>query len=111
MGHNETNTKRLNEVTAEEEPKIIHRTLATIARSTGVKPVGWLGSGLQETWSTLDYLAAEGCLYVCDWTNDDQPYLMTIGGAHPLISIPYSMDINDKAAYEKFNRVLPSFKK
>jgi peptidoglycan/xylan/chitin deacetylase (PgdA/CDA1 family) len=104
MGHNETNTKRLNEVPADEEPKVIRRALTTIARSTGVKPIGWLGSGLQETWSTLEYLAAEGCLYVCDWTNDDQPYVMTIGAGQKLISVPYSMDINDKAAYEKFNR-------
>ena len=44
------------------------------------RPVGWLGSGLQETWDTLDLLAAEGCEYVCDWTNDDQPYVMTLDG-------------------------------
>lgn len=109
MGHNETNTKRLNEVPAEEEPKIIHRALATIAKSTGVKPVGWLGSGLQETWNTLDYLAAEGVEYVCDWTNDDQPYVMTLEGGRQLISIPYSHDINDKPAFEKHNRTAAEF--
>src|SRR5579883_1232195 len=67
MGHNETNTTRLNAVPPEEESKLIHRALATIAKATGTKPVGWLGSGLTETWNTLDYLAAEGCEYVCDW--------------------------------------------
>jgi Predicted xylanase/chitin deacetylase len=62
---------------------IIQRTLATIAKASGARPVGWLGSGLQETWDTLDLLAAEGCEYVCDWTNDDQPYEMSsmAGGA------------------------------
>lgn len=109
MGHNETNTKRLNEVPAEEEPKIIQRALATIAKSTGVKPVGWLGSGLQETWNTLDYLAAEGVEYVCDWTNDDQPYVMTLEGGQTLVSIPYSHDINDKPAFEKQNRTAAEF--
>ena len=63
-----------------EEEGIIHRTLATIEKATGTRPVGWLGSGLQETWDTLDLLAAEGCEYVCDWTNDDQPYVMTLDG-------------------------------
>ncbi len=109
MGHNETNTKRLNEVPADEEPKVISRTLTAIASATGVKPIGWLGSGLQETWNTLEYLAAEGCQYVCDWTNDDQPYVMMVGNGQHLVSIPYSMDINDKAAYEKFNRTPAEF--
>lgn len=109
MGHNETNTKRLNEVPADEEPKVISRTLTTISSATGVKPMGWLGSGLQETWNTLEYLAAQGIQYVCDWTNDDQPYVMTVGDGQHLVSIPYSMDINDKAAYEKFNRTPVEF--
>jgi hypothetical protein len=54
---------------------------------TGKKPVGWLGSGLAETWLTLDYPVAEGCLYLAHWVNDDQPYLMDIGGKR-LVSIP-----------------------
>ena len=41
------------------------------------RPEGWLGSGLQETWDTLDHLAANGGEYVADWCNDDQPYMMT----------------------------------
>src|SRR6202049_478054 len=69
MGHNESNTRRLNEAPPGEEAGIIKRTLATIERATGARPVGWLGSGLQETWSTPDLLAAEGCEYVSDWTN------------------------------------------
>ena len=109
MGHNETNTKRLNEVPPDEEPNIIRHAFATIARSTGIKPLGWLGSGLQETWNTLDYLAAEGCVYVCDWTNDDQPYLMTLNGGQQLVSVPYNQDINDKPAYEKLNRTAVEF--
>jgi len=49
----------LNEVPPGEESKVIHDSLAEIARATGVRPAGWLGSGLQETWDTLDLLAAE----------------------------------------------------
>src|SRR5260221_1928831 len=61
MGHCESNTRRLNEAPPGEEKAIIRRALATIADATGARPVGWLGSGLQETWDTLDLLAAEGC--------------------------------------------------
>src|ERR1700684_4283337 len=76
MGHNESNTRRLNEAPPGEEANIIRRTFEKIARATGAPVKGWLSSGLQQTWDTLDLLAAQGCLYQCDWCNDDQPYLM-----------------------------------
>lgn len=97
MGHNRTNVERLNEVPPEKERELIVHCLERIARATGRRPVGWLGSGLQETWNTLDHLAEAGCLYVADWVNDDQPYLMDIGG-RPLVSVPYSYETNDTAA-------------
>lgn len=100
MGHNKSNTRRLNDAAPGEEPKIIHDSLVTIAQATGTRPAGWLGSGLQETWDTLDLLAAEGVEYVCDWCNDDQPYVMSLEGGRSLVSVPYSRDINDKAAFE-----------
>jgi peptidoglycan/xylan/chitin deacetylase (PgdA/CDA1 family) len=65
-----------------------------------------LGSGLQETWHTLDYLAEFGCKYVADWVNDDQPYVMDLGGGRRLCSIPYSTEINDKVAIE-YHHVTP----
>jgi peptidoglycan/xylan/chitin deacetylase (PgdA/CDA1 family) len=104
MGHNQSNTRRLNEVSAEEEIQIIRDTLSTIERASGVRPIGWLGSGLQETWNTLDNLSAAGCEYVADWgANDDQPYLMTLDDGKTLVSVPYSYDINDKQAFERRN--------
>ena len=109
MGHNETNTRRLNEVSPEEESRIIHDSFATIEQATGTRPAGWLGSGLQETWGTLDLLAAEGCEYVCDWTNDDQPYIMTLESGRHLVSVPYSYEINDKPAFERQLRTAAEF--
>jgi peptidoglycan/xylan/chitin deacetylase (PgdA/CDA1 family) len=110
MGHNESNTRRLNEAAPDEEAGIIQRTLATIAKATGTRPVGWLGSGLQETWNTPDLLAAEGCEYVSDWTNDDQPYIMTLEGGRRLVAMPYSHEINDKPVFEKMHRTADEFK-
>ena len=101
MGHNQSNSHRLNEVPPEQEPVIIRDTLATIARVSGHRPTGWLGSGLQETWDTLEHLVAAGCTYVSDWgPNDDQPYVMKTSRDERLVCIPYSYDINDKQAYE-----------
>ena len=110
MGHCESNTRRLNAAPPGDEPRIIKNALATIEAASGSRPRGWLGSGLQETWDTLDLLAAEGCDYVCDWTNDDQPYLMTLEGGRTLVSVPYSHEINDKPAFERHNRTAEEFR-
>jgi allantoinase len=110
MGHCESNTRRLNEAPPGDEPRIIKNALATIERVTGQRPRGWLGSGLQETWDTLDLLAAERCDYVCDWTNDDQPYIMALDGGRALVSVPYSHEINDKPAFERFHRTADEFR-
>ncbi|MDR6665896.1 polysaccharide deacetylase family protein [Rhizobium sp. 1399] len=101
MGHNESNTRRLNAVPPEEERGIINRAVTTIRAATGQQPVGWLGSGLQETWNTLEHLQAEGVRYVCDWTNDDQPYWMSLPNGRNILSVPYSQELNDKPAFEK----------
>ncbi|HTH35109.1 MAG TPA: polysaccharide deacetylase family protein [Xanthobacteraceae bacterium] len=110
MGHCESNTRRLNAAAPGDEPRIIKNALSTIEKATGARPRGWLGSGLQETWDTLDHLAAEGCDYVCDWTNDDQPYIMSLDGGRTLVSVPYSHEINDKPAFERFNRTADEFR-
>jgi allantoinase len=101
MGHNESNTRRLNDAPPGEEANIIKRTLATIGQCTGTRPAGWLSSGLQETWDTVDLLAANGCEYVADWCNDDQPYVMSLDDGRSLVSVPYSMQLNDKSAIER----------
>ena len=97
VGHCRTNTERLTEVPPKLERAVIRESLDRIARATGKRPVGWLGAGLQETWNTLDHLADEGCIYVADWVNDDQPYAMDVGGRR-LVSVPYSYELNDTAA-------------
>jgi peptidoglycan/xylan/chitin deacetylase (PgdA/CDA1 family) len=108
MGHNQTNTRRLNEF-PEDEPRIIRDALAEIERASGTKPVGWLGSGLQETWVTLDLLAENGVEYVCDWVNDDQPYIMSLEGGRRIVSVPYSHEVNDKPAFENHHMTAPEF--
>jgi allantoinase len=112
MGHCQTNAKRLNELEPERERAAIHETLERIGKATGRKPVGWLGAGLAETWNTLDYLIEEGVQYVADWTSDDLPFRMDVGGK-TLMSIPYSLQVNDttqfynqKASAEEFATII-----
>jgi peptidoglycan/xylan/chitin deacetylase (PgdA/CDA1 family) len=101
MGHNETNTRRLNEAAPGEEAKIVRNTFATIGKHTGARPVGWLSSGLQQTWDTLDHLVNEGCEYVADWCNDDQPYTMTLDDGRTITAMPYTQQLNDKSSIER----------
>ena len=81
-----------------QERDAVRATIDRIEMASGKRPVGWLGAGLAETWNTLDYLAEAGIRYVCDWVNDDQPYLFDIGNP-PLVSLPYSVQTNDVPAY------------
>jgi peptidoglycan/xylan/chitin deacetylase (PgdA/CDA1 family) len=101
MGHNESNTRRLNEAPPGEEANIIRRTLDTIAQASGRRPTGWLSSGLQQTWDTLDLLAAEGVEYQGDWCIDDQPVTMTLDNSRSIIAMPYTQQLNDKSSIER----------
>ncbi len=94
MGHNQSNARYLHLMSPEEERRVVLDTFERIAQATGTRPKGWLSSGLQESWYTLDYLVEAGASYVADWVNDDHPYVMTVGGKR-LCSIPYSTEIND----------------
>lgn len=110
IGHGQTNTHRVNEIAPEHERALVRATFDTIESATGKRPIGWLGPGLQETWNTLDYLIENGCRYVCDWVNDDQPYMMDVEGK-PLVSVPYSFELNDSAALWRNKQSMPEFER
>ncbi|MBV9586858.1 MAG: polysaccharide deacetylase family protein [Alphaproteobacteria bacterium] len=109
LGHNETNSRWLNQMEPEEEKPSIARTLSKIAALSGRKPRGWLGAGLAETWNTLDYLANEGVQYIADWVSDDQPFFMTLDDGRKLVSIPYSYEINDSPFLYTRNGTIDQF--
>jgi peptidoglycan/xylan/chitin deacetylase (PgdA/CDA1 family) len=84
--------------TEPDERDVIQRTIRTIKDCTGKAPRGWMGPGLAETFNTPDILAEEGIEYVCDWCNDDQPYVMKVKHGR-LVSIPYTLELNDIPMY------------
>jgi hypothetical protein len=78
----------------EDQAGMIGRSLDTLARFAGSRPIGWLGPGLTETEDTPDLLAAAGVKYIGDWVYDDEP--TEIRTAHgPLVTLPYSVELND----------------
>ena len=78
----------------EKEREIVLRTLAAYEKHVGRKAKGWLSSSLRSTLQTADILAQAGCTFYCDIMNDDQPYPLTTPSG-PILSIPYSNEIND----------------
>ena len=101
MGHGTTNSTTLaafDQRPEEEERDAIRNILKTIEQATGKRPRGWLGSGLAETYNSLDILAAEGVVYCGDWNNDDQPVPMKVKSGK-MFGIPYCNEINDISVY------------
>jgi len=94
MGHNVTNSRSLRGLPLDEEQKIIHATLDIIQQATGKKVRGWLGTGLAETFNTLDILAARGVQYTGDWNNDDVPYALKVTSGQ-MYALNYGNAIND----------------
>jgi peptidoglycan/xylan/chitin deacetylase (PgdA/CDA1 family) len=112
MGHGRNNSEPLGGLDEAEERALIQAVVDRIASGTGTAPRGWLGPALTETFNTPDLLAEAGIDYLCDWTNDEQPYRMQVKtGA--MFSIPYSTEINDipailggKQSGESFGRMI-----
>ncbi len=108
LGHGQSNTRRLSDIPPETEREVIRDALARVAKATGRRPRGWLGSGMMETWNSLEYFTGAGIEYVCDWNNDDQPYLMDVGGKR-MVALPYSTEINDLPVMLRQNRSSDEF--
>jgi peptidoglycan/xylan/chitin deacetylase (PgdA/CDA1 family) len=78
----------------EDQRAMIRQTLDVLEKFTGRTPTGWLGPGRGQTYATLDYIKEAGFKWFGDWVLDEQPqYVKTKGG--PLLSIPYSIELND----------------
>lgn len=98
MGHGTNNSTVINGQSEAEERRLIAEVLDTVEAVAGVRPRGWLSPGLSETHRTLDLLAEAGVGYVANWVNDEQPYPMRVR-AGSMLSLPYSAEINDYAAF------------
>jgi allantoinase len=94
MAHGPNNSMLFTGMPEAVEAPIISEVIETIATSTGKRPRGWLGPALTETDVTLDLLAEAGIEYVCDWANDEQPYMMTTR-AGSIVAMPYTLEIGD----------------
>ena len=78
-----------------KEREIIRQTLNVYAEICGKPAKGWLSSSLRSTLNTIDIIAEEGLIFITDLLNDDQPYLVETRSGKPMVSIPYTSEVND----------------
>lgn len=97
VGHGRTNAERQDTLDEDDEKRLIALSTEAIARFTGHAPEGWMGPYLAHTPLTLDLLKEAGYRYVLDWPADDQPFWMKTRSG-PILSVPYSLEVNDSPA-------------
>ena len=77
-----------------DQKAMIEQSIEVLTRFTGKKPEGWLGPGRGQTFITLDLIKEAGFKWFGDWVLDEVPqYVKTAHGT--LVSIPYSIELND----------------
>jgi allantoinase len=94
IGHGRTNAERQDVLVEREEAALIGEATNAIKERTGQQPAGWLGPYLAQSAVTLDLLKEAGYSYTLDWAADDQPFWMKTRSG-PLLSVPYSIELND----------------
>ena len=103
VGHSYAEDVQLILLSKEEEREEIQTCVKIFKDLAGVRPSGWLSSGMRHTEHTLELLADEGFLWHGDAVNDDAPYLVEVKGK-TLVEIPYRNAIsglNDTGMYRR----------
>jgi peptidoglycan/xylan/chitin deacetylase (PgdA/CDA1 family) len=100
MSHGLFNTRYHWGYGEDEERAVILQCAEIHQRLTGRKLEGWFSPAVSFTRATADLVAEAGLSYICDFYHDDHPTpLATKHG--PLVSVPYSMDLNDAMVYRQ----------
>lgn len=92
-----------------KEQEVLNRTIAMYESHVGRKPKGWLSSSLRGTLNTPSILAKEGFKFYCDLMNDDQPYMIHTDNG-PIVSVPYSNEINDFTILTRRNHTTDEYR-
>jgi peptidoglycan/xylan/chitin deacetylase (PgdA/CDA1 family) len=94
LAHGKNNSTLQTNMPLDQERRYLGEVVKTIEQHTGQYPKGWLGPFLSESFNTPNILAELGLTYICDWCNDDQPCPVRVERGK-MISIPYSIEVND----------------
>ena len=78
-----------------EERALIHAARDTLTAAIGTAPRGWQSIARSQSWNTPRLLAEAGFDYMCDWVNDDLPYMVATS-AGPIASVPFNHELSDR---------------
>jgi peptidoglycan/xylan/chitin deacetylase (PgdA/CDA1 family) len=92
--HGLYNTRYFWGLTEADERARIAECVDLWRRLTGRMIPGWFSPGGSYTLNTPDLVAEAGIKYYSDWNHDDQPTSLRTRHGN-LITVPYTMDIND----------------
>lgn len=100
MSHGIYNTRYHWGLSPEEERAAMEEAKAIHQQLTGRRIRGWFSPAITNTLNTFELAAACGYDYVADLYHDDQPFpIPTAVGK--LISMPYSVELNDALLYRR----------
>jgi allantoinase len=100
LSHGMYNTRYHWNMAEDEERAAIQECVDLFAQLTGRKIPGWFSPAASFTLNTPDLIAEAGIKYYCDWYHDDQPTPLRVRSGR-LISLPYTMDLNDSILYRQ----------
>lgn len=105
IAHGISSSQQITEdMPEQEEREYIEASLERMTVATGSTPTGWLGPEYGESSRTPQLLAQAGLSYVCDWTNDEQPYPIKSPEGQ-LSALPIMLPLDDVNAL--FDRHIP----
>ena len=100
MSHGLYNTRYHWGLSEDEERAAIEQCQQIHLRHTGRRLPGWFSPAASNTVHTPDLVAQSGIAYLCDLYHDEQPTEVRVRSGE-LISLPYSMEINDSIAWRR----------
>lgn len=98
FSHGIYNTRYSYGMSEDQERAVLRDSIDSVMRATGQRIRGYLAPALTHTERTMDLLAEMGFWYTCDLFQDDQPQPVKVKSGR-LISMPYSLEVNDTIAY------------
>ena len=95
MSHGFYNTRYLHGISEDEEREWYQDSIATLRQYTGKQLKGMFGPAGSSSPYSPDLMAEAGLIYHSDWMHDDQPVPIKVRSGGKLVSVPYSMELND----------------
>ena len=101
MSHGIYNTRYISSIDETAERAFYIECIEALRSHTGQQLRGMLGPAVSNTVLTPDLMAEAGLIYHADWFHDDQPVPLATRSGQRLVSVPYSMELNDVPVFTR----------